>query len=258
MCPSLLPPIQRSIQKEDIGDECLPENWNCEPNHYSLRYLLGTEVYILTCVVLDDCTCLFNLYNASKGTVSNISLELREIITASSQCQQGKKITDMIPKAEMLMVRVNQELIHPVAGCSACSTETPNRRPDPVVPPRQTNDERCIPGDQLMSRGGPPSNWGINYGPPIDMGRNPCCTSTPPQQQQQFNCPMQTPQGFINPNTCSHDTPKEQPMSCNQSQQPMMQPQQQQQMTYRNQDPPQKTQQQYSSSSNCQEKRVKW
>lgn len=89
---------QKSIQNEDCGSECLPEDWNGEPNHYSLRYVLGNDVYILTCIVLEDSTCLFNLYNASKGTVSNVSLELREIMSFCTKYQQ-KKITEIIPKA---------------------------------------------------------------------------------------------------------------------------------------------------------------
>lgn len=154
--------MQKSISNEDCGSEVLPADWNCEPNHYSLRYALGNDVYILTCIVLDDTTCLFNLYNASKGTVSNLSLELREIMSFCTNYHK-KKIMEIIPKVDVLMIRVNQELIFPVAGCSGCSNDTPYRRPDPIAPPRPSLDQKCLQRNAFNQ-----TAWGI-YGPPVNM-----------------------------------------------------------------------------------------
>lgn len=78
------------------------------------------------------------------------------------------------------MMRIIQDLIVPVAGCAGCSNDTPYRKPDPVPPPRPPMDQHCIGRDQFSSS----PNWGINYGPPVNIGRNPQCSW---QQQSDRN-----------------------------------------------------------------------
>ena len=195
------------MQPNDCGSESLPDDWNCEPNHYSLRYVLGSQLYILTCVVLDDSTCLFNLYNATKGTVATISIEMCEVM---AQCEGsvGSRLNDIIPKADMLIIRVYQELIVPVAGCinsCGCPCETPDRKPDPCPPPIDECDMKCI---QRVCD--------INYGPPIDVAKSYC------QKPSTKSCCSVAKQkccsrgGLCGGNPASD----EQQMACNQSQQP--------------------------------------
>lgn len=151
---------EKSASKDDCGSESLPQDWNCEQNHYSLRYMFGNDLYILTCIVLEETTCLFNLYNSCKGTVSNLSLELREIMNMCAN--RGKKITDIFPKADMLMCRIHQELLVPVAGCCGCTNEPQDRPQDPEVPQRPPNEDRkCIRPNYST------------YGPPV--GGAQCC-----------------------------------------------------------------------------------
>lgn len=152
---------QKFLSNEDCESELLPDGWNCDcdATHYSLRYVLGKDLYILTCIVLGESTALFNLFNVCKGTVANVSLELREIM--ATNCLDGwnkRKLTELIPKAEVLIARINRELIAPVAGCVACSKDTPNRQPDPVLTDKSPM-ERCISRNQTEWDQSQQSKW---------------------------------------------------------------------------------------------------
>lgn len=116
------------------GSEKLPEYWNEDCAHYSLRYALGgCDVYILKCVIIDGSTALFNLYNVCKGTVSHLSFELKDVIGGDTE---GKKLSEMVQKIDVQVARIRQELILPVAGCFDCTNETRSRAPDPKPKPR--------------------------------------------------------------------------------------------------------------------------
>lgn len=122
----------------------MPDCWNDDCEHYSLRYALGNDLYILKCVIIDGSTALFNLYNASRATVSNVSFELREVITYCSDSAK-KKLVDFIPKIDVHIIRIREELIMPVAGCYNCTNEPMPRRPDPMPMPRVPGEFKCLP-----------------------------------------------------------------------------------------------------------------
>lgn len=121
----------KTIRDSDCGSEKLPEYWNEDCGHYSLRYSLGgCGVYILKCVIIDGSTALFNLYNVSNGTVSHLSFELKEVIACGGDAQR-KKLSEMVQKIDVQVIRIREELILPVAGCFNCTNDTMPRPPDP-------------------------------------------------------------------------------------------------------------------------------
>lgn len=165
---------QKSIKDTDCGSESLPTCWNEDGSHYSLRYVLGNDVYILTCLIIDDSTAIFNLFNVAKGTVSNISFELRDVMTYCSDMPK-KKLVELMPKIDVHILRIREELILPVAGCYNCSNDTKNKRPDPVPPQRSQVDFKCLPNF------GCPWPTNMAFGMPNKQAlmpvdpRNPCC-----------------------------------------------------------------------------------
>lgn len=136
---------EKIIRDTDCGSEKLPAGWNEDEEHYSLRYALGGhDLYILKCVIIDGSTALFNLYNATKGTVSNLSFELRDVISFCTDTPK-KKLVELMPKIDVHILRIREELILPVAGCFGCTNDTMPKRSDPNPIPRSSFDFKCLP-----------------------------------------------------------------------------------------------------------------
>lgn len=100
-------------------------------------------MYILKCVIIDGSTALFNLYNPKKSTVSNVSFELKDVISVCAESK--KKLVDLIPKIDVHILRIRQDLVMPVAGCYNCTNDTMPRKPDPEPFPRLPMEFNCIP-----------------------------------------------------------------------------------------------------------------
>lgn len=180
--------FQKVIRENDCGTEKLPEGWNSDCEHYSLRYTLGCDVYILNCVIIDKSTALFNLYNVSKTTVSNVSFELREVISYCAESPK-RRLVELVPNIDVQILRIRGELIMPVAGCQNCTTETACKDPDPKPFPRIPGEFHCVPN--LASGTWPPNlafempNRGLLL-PPTTCCQNQCADS------EQNNCRSNT------------------------------------------------------------------
>lgn len=194
--------MQKIIKDTDCGTELLPPCWNEDPQLYSLRYALGNDVYILKCILIDNSTALFNLYNVAKGTVSNLSFELREVFSFCSDAPK-KKLVELMPRVDVHIMRIREELVLPVAGCYNCSNDTMNKRPDPVPPQRPPVDFKCLP------------NLGCPWPPNTAFGfpnnhllvpvenKNPCCLrqQLTNNSMNRNNCCLPPPQ-LNSPSSC--------------------------------------------------------
>lgn len=112
---------------------------------YSLRYLLGNEIFVLKCVIIDGTTAVFVLYNACKGTSSHVTFEIRDTIPSCGEAQTSRRLVDMMPRVDVHIVRIREELVMPVAGCSNCGNESPSKKPDPRPMPRSEMEFNCLP-----------------------------------------------------------------------------------------------------------------
>lgn len=142
---------QKVIRDADCRSEMMPDCWNDDSGHYSLRYALGEDLYILKCLIIDGSTSLFNLYNATNGTVSNVSFELRDVISYCANSTR-KKLVELMPKIDVHITRIRQDLIMPVAGCNQCTDNKMPRRLDPTPSPKCCPNQlpRNNYGDQQM------------------------------------------------------------------------------------------------------------
>lgn len=115
---------------EERGSEVLPENWNMT-DQTSLRYRHSDELFILHSVILSNgSTSLFNLLNASKGCVANISFDIADTIHYCRE-KRTNKIHELFPKAAETIGRIRVELINTVVPICRAQTSVDECEPLP-------------------------------------------------------------------------------------------------------------------------------
>ncbi|XP_067630801.1 proteasome inhibitor PI31 subunit [Eurosta solidaginis] len=180
----------KTLTKDDIGSELLPDGWNERGKRYALRYLHNGRLYLLIGHNTEDFITM-NLLDVKDTKVTNITLNPQEWV-------KGLKgsLSTLMPEASSIFDRYRKELIDPVftGNTREVTTQTTaNQEPrssnyrDPLAigpPLRPRNSFPMEPrpfgfpdvgrGDlDPLGRGGPGNLFPMPSRPDINAGLNP-------------------------------------------------------------------------------------
>lgn len=168
---------QKILSGDDKPSELLPKGWNDDQNSYKLRYVSKEKIYIFHGLKTDQ-SLLINLLvmvlpdvkfrsfslvkflpfqDAQTLQTSSLVLDTEAIVKSTGL----SSIDELMPDAEVLIKRVDEEIISPVVNPSEKKETNANRQPE-------TNPDQLIVGPSRVMR---PYPYDPYADPLRDIGR---------------------------------------------------------------------------------------